>query len=45
MKYVIGMVSSSMMYIPSFVKFGLDVQKLFGGIHTESKVISYVYSG
>jgi hypothetical protein len=33
MKYATEMGSDSMTYIPSFIKIGLDIQKLIGGIH------------
>jgi hypothetical protein len=42
MKYAVEMGSRARIYIPSFIKIGLGVQKVIGGIHrqTESKVIS-----
>jgi hypothetical protein len=42
MKYSIEMSSGAMMYIPSFIKIGSDIQRLIRGIyrHTDSKVIS-----
>jgi hypothetical protein len=42
LKYAVEMGSGFMIYIPSFIKIGWDIQKLLGGIrgHTESKVIS-----
>jgi hypothetical protein len=33
MKYAIEMSSGGMIYIPSFIKTDLGVQKLIGGIH------------
>jgi hypothetical protein len=33
MKYAVGMGSGAMIYIPSFIKIGLGIQKLIGGIH------------
>jgi hypothetical protein len=44
MKYIVEMGSGAMIYVPSFKKTGLGIQKLIGGIpaptHTDSKVIS-----
>jgi hypothetical protein len=44
MKYAVEMVSGGMIYIPSFIKIGSDVQKLlvvgYTCKHTHSKVIS-----
>jgi hypothetical protein len=34
MKYTIEMDSCDMVYIPSFIKVGLGIQKLLWGIHT-----------
>jgi hypothetical protein len=34
MKYVVEMGSGAMIYIPSFIKIGLGIQGLTGGIHT-----------
>jgi hypothetical protein len=31
MKYAVEMGSGAMMYIPSFIKIGLGIQKLMGG--------------
>jgi hypothetical protein len=36
MKYADEMVSGAMIYIPSFIKIGSAIQKLTGGIHTDS---------
>jgi hypothetical protein len=33
MKYAAEMGSGAIIYIPSFRKFGTDIQKLTGGIH------------
>jgi hypothetical protein len=34
MKYAVEMISGAMIYIPSFIKIGSDIQKLGGrGIH------------
>jgi hypothetical protein len=41
MKYAVEMGSDAMIYIPSFIKIGLGIQKLIGGIH--SVVISQAY--
>jgi hypothetical protein len=37
-KYAVEMGSSAMMYIPSFIKIGSGIQKLFGGgvTHTDT---------
>jgi hypothetical protein len=40
MKYAVEMGSGATIYIPSFIKTGSGIQKLNGGIHTDSKVIS-----
>jgi hypothetical protein len=44
MKYAVEMDSGAMIYIPSFIKIGLGIQKLIRAIHiyrdTDSKVIS-----
>jgi hypothetical protein len=42
MKYAVEIVSGAMIYRPSFIKTGSDIQKLIGGIHrhTDSTVIS-----
>jgi hypothetical protein len=42
MKHATEMASSGMIYIPSFIKIGLSIQKLILGIHrhTDSMVIS-----
>jgi hypothetical protein len=32
--------SSAVIYVPSFIKIGSGIQKLTGGIHTDSNVIS-----
>jgi hypothetical protein len=34
MKYAFEMGSGAMMHIPSFTKFGSDIQKLIWGIHS-----------
>jgi hypothetical protein len=39
MKYHVGMGSGAMIYIPSLIKIGSDIQKLIGG-HKDSKAIS-----
>jgi hypothetical protein len=37
MKYVVEMGSGAMIYIPSFIKIGSDIQKLIGGgIHRQT---------
>jgi hypothetical protein len=36
MKYAVEMGLGAMMYIPSFVKIGSDIQKLIGCIHRET---------
>jgi hypothetical protein len=33
MKYAVEMGSGAMLYIPSFIQIGSDIQKLIGGIH------------
>jgi hypothetical protein len=33
MKYVVKMGTGAMIYVPSFIKIGSDVQKLIGRIH------------
>jgi hypothetical protein len=43
MNYVVEMVSRATVYAPSLIMIGSAVQKLTGGIHTDSKVISYTY--
>jgi hypothetical protein len=30
----------ALLYVPSFVKIGSGIEKLIGGIHTDSNVIS-----
>jgi hypothetical protein len=40
MKYIIEIGSGTMIYIPNFIKTGSGIQKLIGGIHTDSMVIS-----
>jgi hypothetical protein len=42
MNYAVEMGSGAMIYIPSFIKTGLAIQKLTRGIHrhTDSNVIS-----
>jgi hypothetical protein len=45
MKYVVEMRSGVMIYIPSFIKIGLGIQKLIMGLHrhiysTDSMVIA-----
>jgi hypothetical protein len=42
MKYAVEMDSGAMIYIPSFIKIGSDIQKLIVGIHrhTENVMIS-----
>jgi hypothetical protein len=40
MKYAVEMGSDAMIYTPSFIKIGSGIQKLIGGVHTDSKVIS-----
>jgi hypothetical protein len=44
-KYVVEMGSGAIIYIPSLIKIGSDIQKLIRGIqrHTDSMVISYAY--
>jgi hypothetical protein len=42
MKDAIEMGSGAMIYIPSFIKSGSTIQKLFR-VHTHSKIISYAY--
>jgi hypothetical protein len=39
MKYVVEMGSGTMIYIPSFLKIDLGIQKLMGG-YTDSMVIA-----
>jgi hypothetical protein len=34
MKYAVEMGSGAMIYVPSFIKIGLGIQKLVRGIHT-----------
>jgi hypothetical protein len=45
MKYHVEMGSGAMTYIPSFIKTGLSIQKLKGGIHrhTDSMKIAQSY--
>jgi hypothetical protein len=42
MKYAVEMGSGAMIYVPSVIKIGSGVQKLIGGVHTDtdSNVIS-----
>jgi hypothetical protein len=35
MKYAVQMGSSAMIYIPSLIKIGSDIQRLIGGIHRQ----------
>jgi hypothetical protein len=45
MKYAVVVGSGAMIYLPSFINIGSDIQKLLGGIHrhTDSMEIAYVY--
>jgi hypothetical protein len=45
MKDAVEIGSNAVLYIPSFIKIGSDIQKLIRGVHrdTDSKVISYAY--
>jgi hypothetical protein len=40
-EYAVELTSGVMIYIPSFIKVGLGIQRLLWRIHTDSKVISY----
>jgi hypothetical protein len=40
MNYTIEMRSDLVIHIPNFIKIGSAIQKLKGGRHTDSKVIS-----
>jgi hypothetical protein len=35
--------SGAVIFVPSLIKIGSDIQKLIGGIHTDSNVISEAY--
>jgi hypothetical protein len=43
MKHAAEMGSGAMIYIPSFIKICSGIQKLIGGIHRHSMVISQAY--
>jgi hypothetical protein len=43
MKYAIEISSGAMIFIPSFIKIGLGIQKLIRGRHTDSIAISKAY--
>jgi hypothetical protein len=36
MKYAVEMGSSVMVYVPSFIKIGSDIQKVMGGRHSQT---------
>jgi hypothetical protein len=38
MKYAVEMVSGAMIYISSFVKIGLGIQQLIGGIYKQADI-------
>jgi hypothetical protein len=40
MTYAVEMGSGAMIFVPSFIKTGLDIQKVLGHMHIDSKVIS-----
>jgi hypothetical protein len=39
MNYAVEMGLGAMIYIPSFIKIGLGIQKLMGGIHVQTHSI------
>jgi hypothetical protein len=44
MNYAFNMALGAIIYIPSFIRIGLGIQKLLGGIHIQTHRPNFIFS-